>query len=87
MTFRKPDDVDDPADTSTVESPTESGSGPVTVMLDGEEVPVGKAVQRLQDSLTRAQNRIAYLEQVNAELREAVEYLGELHDKEIEIEA
>lgn len=89
MPLNKPGDVDDPADTSTVESPVSDTSGSqddVTVTLDGEDMPVQDAIDRLQAELSAAEDRIARLESHNLELLEAVEYLGELHDKAIELE-
>lgn len=87
MTLRKPEDIDHDPSTDTVESAVNDSDGPQTVTLDGQQHSMTDAIERLHDDLTAAHDRITHLERVNAELREAIEYLGELHDKEIEIEA
>ena len=58
----------------------------MTVRLDGEDIPVTDAIERLQVQLSAAEDRIERLESHNLELLEAVEYLGEFHGKEIELE-
>jgi hypothetical protein len=89
MTLSKPGDIDDEASTDTVESPVTANSdahSDLTVNIDGDTVSVQEAIERLQEQHEHAQERIKLLEQENAELREAVYFLGRLHDKGIELE-
>jgi hypothetical protein len=89
MTLSKPGDIDDEPSTDTVESPVTANSDAhddVTVDIDGDTVSVQGAIEQLQEQHEHAQERIKLLEQENAELRDAVQFLGGLHNKGIELE-